>query len=95
MVNIKLIKETEKIYKHYNVFNGSDYLGYIIKSTPSEKNGWWFVNDSKIVELTDKSKGYNQSMFASTKQKLIDSIDTILIGLDAINQFPQTLTELK
>jgi len=77
MLTLKNKKETEKEHSHIDVFHDGEYIGYIIKSLPTEQNGWAFVNKSQYP-LWKIENGINRVLFQKTKNKLIENIKNIL-----------------
>jgi len=65
MLTLKNKKETEKEHSHIDVFHDGEYIGYIIKSLPTEQNGWAFVNKSQYP-LWKIENGINRVLFQKT-----------------------------
>jgi hypothetical protein len=77
MLTFKNKKETLKEHPHIDVFNNGEYIGYIIKTLPTEPKGWGFVNKSQYPLWLVKD-GVNRVLVEKTKTKLIEKIKEIL-----------------
>lgn len=77
MIVLKTKRETEKELPHTDVYFDGEYLGYIIKSSKTEPNGWVFVNKSEYP-LSIVENDVHKVLRQKTKSKLIDQIKEIM-----------------
>lgn len=72
---VKKIKETEKEYKHDELWYGNNYLGYCIKniSTLSHVDeNWNFVSKSELPYFHAKTK---KELFVKAEELAIELLD--------------------